>query len=477
MTEDAPKAATRLGLPTILTFSAVTLPMSSLGIALAIFLPRYFASHLGVSLAAVGGAFFLVRMIDVPVDPVLGLMMDRTRTALGRYRLWLLIGGPILMLAVYQLFMAPMGISRGYLVVWLLAMYLGTSIIGLAHTAWASTLAAAYHERSRLFGVLTMVGVAASVVVLGIPALAKLYHLGDPDGVQTMGWLTIILIPIGVGLVAWRIPEHVAVDVKSSQRFAFSDYWGLIRKPAIIRLTLAQTCLTLSPGWMSALYLFFFKDVLGFSIATASALLGVYALSGVAGAPITAWVSSKIGKHRTLMLTTSAYSIGLCAVIVIPKDGNLLAAIPVMLWCGGMASGFNLLIQSMTADVGDEVRLEQGKQRMSLIYSLTSLAAKIAGAFAIFLTYWVLTQVGYNAKDGAHNTAHAVMGLELAYVIGPVVFAMLGGACFIGWKLDAVRHGEIREQLDARDAQYTEAPIIESLTGRPAIPILVAETD
>jgi glycoside/pentoside/hexuronide:cation symporter, GPH family len=472
LTEDAPKiAAGRLGLPTIITFAAVTLPISALGVSLGIFLPRYFASHLGVSLAAVGGAFALVRLIDVPVDPVLGLMMDRTRTAIGRYRVWLLIGAPILMLAVYQLFMAPMGITRGYLIVWLLCLYLGTSIIGLSHTAWASTLAAAYHERSRLFGVITMVGVAAAVVVLGIPTLAKHFHLGDPDGVQAMGWLVLVLAPIGIGLVAWRIPEHVAADVHTSQRFAFSDYLGLIRKPAMIRLVLAQVCLTLSPGWMSALYLFFFKDVLGFTIATASALLGVYVLAGVAGAPITAWISSKIGKHRTLMLATSAYSIGLCAVIFIPKNGNILTAIPVMLWCGGMASGFNLLIQSMTADVGDEVRLEQGKQRMSLIYSLTSLAAKIAGAFAIFLTYWVLAKVGYDAKDSAHNTAHAVLGLELAYVIGPVFFAMLGGACFVGWKLDAVRHGEIREQLDARDAAFNEAPVLEGLSGIPALAV------
>ena len=168
------------------------------------------------------------------------------------------------------------------------------------------------------------------------------------------------------------------------------------------------------------------------------------------------------------MLTTSAYSIGLCAVMVIPKDGNILTAIPVMLWCGGMASGFNLLIQSMTADVGDEVRLEQGKQRMSLIYSLTALAAKIAGAFAIFLTYWVLAKVGYNAKDAAHNTAHAIFGLEMAYVVGPIVFAMLGGACFIGWKLDAKRHGEIREALEIRDAALGEAAVIGALTGQPA---------
>jgi glycoside/pentoside/hexuronide:cation symporter, GPH family len=458
-------AAERLKLPTILTFATATLPMSTLGIALAIFLPRYFASHLGVSLAVVGGAFGFCRLIDTPVDPVLGLMMDRTRTAIGRYRVWMLLGAPILMLAVYALFMAPMGISRIYLVGWILCLYLGTSIVGLSHTAWASTLAPAYHDRSRLFGILTMVGVIGSISVLAVPALASKFKLGDPDGVHAMGWLTLALIPICIGLVAWRIPERVAADVRSKERFELSDYWGLIKKPAMLRLIVAQVCLTLSPGWMSALYLFFFKDVLGFSIATASGLLGVYILAGVVGAPATTWLSSRIGKHRALMINTTAYSIGLTAVVVIPKDGNLLAAIPVMLWCGAAASGFNLLISSMTADVGDEVRLEQGRQRMSLIYSLTSLAAKVASAGSIFLSFWVLSRVGYSAVEKAHNTASAINGLELAYVIGPIVFAMLGGACFLGWKLDAQRHGEIRGALELRDAALGEASVLEGLTG------------
>ena len=45
---------------------------------------------------------------------------------------------------------------------------------------------------------------------------------------------------------------------------------------------------------------------------------------------------------------------------------------------------------------------------------------------------------------------------------------MLGGACFIGYKLDATRHGEVRRQLDERDALYDEAAIIESVTAEPA---------
>ena len=75
------------------------------------------------------------------------------------------------------------------------------------------------------------------------------------------------------------------------------------------------------------------------------------------------------------------------------------------------------------------------------------------------------------AKEGAVNTPEAIHNLELAYLIGPVVFVMLGGACMIGYALDAKRHGEIRRQLDERDALYDETPIIEVVSAEAAIAV------
>ena len=63
----------------------------------------------------------------------------------------------------------------------------------------------------------------------------------------------------------------------------------------------------------------------------------------------------------------------------------------------------------------------------------------------------------------------------MAYIIGPIVFVMLGGACVIGWKLDAQKHADIRRQLDERDAVYAEAPILESLSGEPGIAVLAED--
>jgi Na+/melibiose symporter-like transporter len=440
----------RLPWRVLLAYSAPSLPQGMLDVASSVFLMPYLASHIGIGLATLGSAFFWVRLIDVGVDPVLGQLMDRTTTPLGRYRVWTLAGAPILMVAMYQLFMASKGIDEAYIIVWVLVMYVATSIMDLAQSAWGATLATHYHERSRLYGVSTVVGIGGAIIVLAAPVLVQALGQSDTSAVRSMGWLIIVSTPLAAVLAAWLTPERLRPNVKSP-KIAFREYLSLVTKPDLFRLFLAQTALTMGPGWMGALYLFFFRDALGFSVSQASFLLGVYTVVGVIGAPLTVRAARRFGKHRTLMFTTAAYAAGLCMVVILPR-GDVWIGSAIMAWCGLMAIGFGLMVQSMMADVADEVRLEQGKERTSLIYAVNGLAAKVASAFSIIVAYPMLQAFGFNPADGAVNTPAAILNLSLMFIVGPVVFVLLGGACVIGWTLTAERHAEIRRQLAAMDA-------------------------
>ncbi len=139
------------------------------------------------------------------------------------------------------------------------------------------------------------------------------------------------------------------------------------------------------------------------------------------------------------------------SILIVPR-GNVAAAVGPMMWAGATSAGFGLMIQAMLADLGDEFRLEQGKERMSLLYALSGLAQKIAAAFSIGLTFPLLAQLGYKAAEGSVNTPAAIHNLTIAFIAGPIAFVMLAGACVIGWRLDATRHGEVRRALDAREA-------------------------
>jgi Na+/melibiose symporter-like transporter len=324
----------------------------------------------------------------------------------------------------------------------------------VAHSAWAAKLATDYDDRSRLFGLIAMISVIGGVLVLAFPLLAKPLGWSSAQAVQAMGWFVFGLTPLAVGLVCLRTAESRRGD---GEHIQVRDMLALLRKPDLIRLLLAQLTLTLGPLWMSSLYIFFFTKARGFTVGSASVLLLVYMVSGVFGAFLTAQVAVRFGKHRTLIATAAAFALGLCSVVIVPK-ANLIATLPSLAWTGFMGAGFDMMIRAMLADVADEVRLEQGKDQISLIYGLNSAANKVAAALAIGLTFPLLAYVGFNPADGARNTGEAIRGLELAFIVGPTLFVTLGAFSVVGWKLGPKRHAEIREQLRVRDAMYREAP-------------------
>lgn len=177
-------SADAMPLAAMLAFASMSIPIAALQLAVSVHLPRYFASTVGLELALVGAAFSFVRLIDVPIDALIGVGMDRTTTPFGRYRVWMLAGAPVLMAGFYMLLAAPVGVALAYLVGGLLVMYLGYSGVYLAHLAWAGRLAPSYQQRSRIFGAIGALGVVGAIGVLLIPVWVTRQGGSDGDGVR-----------------------------------------------------------------------------------------------------------------------------------------------------------------------------------------------------------------------------------------------------------------------------------------------------
>ena len=68
----------RVKLKHLLAWCGPCLPVATLGLPLVVYLPPHYAGTLGLPLATVGFIFALVRIIDIPIDPMLGALMDGT---------------------------------------------------------------------------------------------------------------------------------------------------------------------------------------------------------------------------------------------------------------------------------------------------------------------------------------------------------------------------------------------------------------
>lgn len=453
----------QISLPRAMVFASAAVPIGAFGIAATVHLPRYFAAELGLSLALVGTVFALVRFVDIPIDTAMGLAMDRTRTRFGRYRVWMALGAPVLMLGFFMLLMTGAAVGPLYLGFWLLVMYLGYSGVLLSHLAWAGRLAPTYKERSRIFGAITGLGVVGAIAVLLIPILMSRQGASDAEGVRAMIWFIIASAAVTCLLVIVSTPERIAQDRPA--KFTLRDYAQLLTRGNVMRLLAADLMVTLGPGWMAALYLFYFKDSRGFDTASANLLLLIYVLAGFAGAPFAAWLANRISKHIAFLVTTTLYSLGLMCLPFLPK-GDFPVFSVLMFLVGAMAAGFTVMMRAIAADIADELRLDSGREWMGLIYAGLTATGKLATAGAIFLTFNVLAMVGYRVGAGATNTPEAIRGLELAYIVGPIIFVMAAGACFLGYRLTAERHAEIRRKLDLLDVSETDpAAAAEAMTG------------
>ena len=90
--------------PGILAFGTVGIPLAGMLLIFGLWTPRFYVTN-GLPLVVVGGAILVVRLLDICLDPVIAIAMDRTKTPIGRYRPWLVLGTPIVMLGVWKVLM------------------------------------------------------------------------------------------------------------------------------------------------------------------------------------------------------------------------------------------------------------------------------------------------------------------------------------------------------------------------------------
>ena len=468
-------AESRVPLPTVFAFGSVGIPLAGILLMYGVYVPRFYAG-LGISLAVVGVSIFLVRVIDALFDPLIALVMDRTKTPIGRYRPWLLLGAPIAMLGVYKVLLPPHGVTAPYMILWLVVTYLGTSMLNLGFATWAAVLGKSYNERSRIFGVSQALAVTGSIVLLLLPALThKKVAPGLASSMPIIVLMIAVAIPVAVALCAVFTPERLEANPQRP-KFRAADYWSAISNRSMLRITLADLMLTLGPGTTGPLYVFFFHDAKGFTVPDVSLLLISYIGAGYLGAPMWARVAQQLGKHRAVQISCVAYAVTQTTLMALPRvwpHYQLPQAIPTivgMFAVGFVASAFPLLIRAMVGDVADEVKLERKQDLTSLLYSMVTTTTKIGQTVVVLAVFPVLQIVGYNAKEAAVNTPHAIFGLEMCYLFAPIILVFGGGAALIGYKLDAKRHADIRLALESHDYAAAEESLVGPIDEPPGAP-------
>lgn len=97
----------------------------------------YFTDVLGISAAAAGTLLLVARVWDGINDPMMGMIVDRTRSCWGKCRPYILVGGVLLSVFTFLLFTNPGIQSESGKLAWAYFTYIG---FGMTYTMFCMSL-------------------------------------------------------------------------------------------------------------------------------------------------------------------------------------------------------------------------------------------------------------------------------------------------------------------------------------------------
>ncbi len=450
--------------------AAPALPMSALTLPLIIYLPEFYANALGMNLALVGLIFTAVRLADLVFDPLIGGLMDRTRTRWGQFRPWLVLGGPLVMLGTYMLFMAERGVGPLYLSIGLILAYAGYSIIILSQMGLGASITPDYRQRSRVFAWWQVFNTLGQILVMAMPVIFS-DRIANDSGftVRTMGWFVLASVPATVLITTVFVREGKVAP--PAHHASLRDYLGLFKIASTRLLLIAQLLIGLGLGISAAVFLFFFtmQKQVPFEYVGLQ-FVGFY-IVGIATAPLWSMVANRIGKHRALMFGSIGFATYMLLMLAMPA-GNLFYFFGMAILGGTMACAADMLPRSMMADVADEDHLEAGHDRTGMLFALLTVTHKFGQAMSIGFVYFVLDQIGFKAGS-PDNSATALAGVGVLFGVVPGLMYLTSALIVSRFRLTPERHDEIRKALAARgeplaeDEQQTDSPASAGGMGMP----------
>ena len=438
----------RVPLGTLLSWGPPVIGLSAALFFLQFFFLKFATDVLLLEPAIVGILFAGGRLWDAFSDPLVGTLSDRTRTRLGRRRPWMFASVPLLVLFVWMAWVPPLSLEGGDLVAWvacaLFGFYTAFTFYMIPHLSLGAELTPNHHDRTRIFGVQSAAFNGGMIFAFG----AMQYIMTSDDqraATQSVALALCVLVAVILLIPPVRLRERADFQGRGAQS-PVSAMRDVFKNPNAMRLLMVQFVMMVGISVVGLLSPYLVEYVLQRPdmVGPLPALFLVFTLASI---PVWIRISARIGKRDTwvIALLISAVGFGLMSFA---QEGNVLL-MACLLPIAGIGSGCGgIVAPSILADVIDGDELDTGERKEGAYNAAFGLAIKVANAFMILLTSFVLQALDF--QPNVEQSDEVKLGLRLLYGALPFVMFLAAAWVLKGFKLDEAEHARIRAQLDAR---------------------------
>ena len=374
------------------------------------YLSYYLSSVLGLQEGFLLLITPLARIWDGINDPMMGTIVDNTRTKFGKYRPWILIGAMCNAVVLFLLF-TSFGMSGLPLYIYIAVMYI---LWGMTNTMadipyWSMVPSFTSEEKERNL-VATVArsfsGIGQGIISILTPKLCPLLSSGitDAKGYSASGfsrWAGICGVAlVFFALVCVLVTKEKNVVYGEKKKFSLKQIFTVIKNNDQLVVFIVFAMLS-NAGWYltSSTAVYYFTDTLGDpGLQSTFQLIGtIGSVLGLLVVPVlTKWFSKR--QTYTISLVTAIVGYGLMLI-----TGPILKLnVVIMDVCYILASvGVSSMFVSQTiflADIVDYGEYKNGERNESITFSMKGFLQKMAYTMQTIVLFGGLGIMNYNEQ-------------------------------------------------------------------------------
>ncbi|MDE7434830.1 MAG: glycoside-pentoside-hexuronide (GPH):cation symporter [Lachnospiraceae bacterium] len=426
----------------------------------------YYQDILGVSAIVMGMILMAARVFDAFNDPIMGVLVAKTRTKWGKFRPWLLIGTILNAVILYFMFAAPPALDGKGLIAYAAVMYI---VWGVTYTMmdipyWSMIPAFTEGGKERE-GLSTLArscaGVGSAVItIITVKCVSVLGQGNERAGFRWFALIIAVLFILFILCTCINIKEKSTVNVDSPS--VGQMFKALIQNDQAMAVVITIVLVNCSVYITSNLVIYFFKyDFGGAKWEDAYTLFNTFGgaiqiLSMMLFFPLLRKFFSAI---KVFYISFVMAIVGYVALLILAftnMSSVYLLFIPgfFIFAANGMLTVLVTVFLANTVDYGE---LKNNRRDESVIFSMQTFVVKLASGVAALVASICLSVC--NLSDDTSSTAataagSSVVGLRMTMTVVPIIGLLI--AVFLFHKkyiLSEQKVEEIAKQIRQKRAK------------------------
>jgi len=410
----------------------------------------FYTDVYGISAAAAGTIMLVARFWDMAIDPIIGIVSDRTNTRWGKFRPYILFGAiPYAVLAILTFTTPNFGelgkiIYAGATYVLLMTAY---AFINLPYSALGAVMTDDTYERAGLNTYRFIAGFTGQFVVTGLAlTLAEFFGGGN----KAQGFQYTVFLFSGLSLVFFFITFQTTKErvqpPKEQKNSLKEDLRNLMANKAWRILAIVGIISFIMFAMQNAAIAYYFKYYLGReNNVQLFNVIGTVAL--IVALPFSKPLAKRFG-NKNVFIGSSLISGLFFMLIYLPgvTDINTIYAFNII---AKMAYAPAVpLLWTMIADSADYGEWTTGRRATGLYFSAAVFAQKAGWGIGAAIAGWILT--ASNFVPNVTQTETAITGIKLLVSVIPGVLYMSCALFMIFYKIDSKTTNLMKKELDKR---------------------------